>query len=920
MSFLEKIFGSFSTKELKKIRPIADKVLALDEEFSKKTDKELQAMTPALKERLAAGESLDDILPEAFATCREAAWRVLGMKHFPVQIIGGIVLHRACIAEMKTGEGKTLVATLPVYLNALTGKGVHVVTVNDYLAKRDSEWMGKVYRFLGLSVGLIVHGITNEQRRAAYQADITYGTNNEFGFDYLRDNMVTYKEQMVQRGHYYAIVDEVDSILIDEARTPLIISGEGDKSTDMYKLADNFAKTLRASVVAELDDKEDHDEQVDGDYIVDEKKKTATLTQSGIEKAEKYFNVENLADAENMTLAHHINQAIKARGVMKRDVDYVVRDGEVIIVDEFTGRLMMGRRYNEGLHQAIEAKEGVEVAHESKTLASITFQNYFRMYDKLAGMTGTAQTEAAEFDEIYGLAVVEVPTNRPVQRVDMNDAVYKTVKGKYNAVIDQVVECHKKGQPVLVGTISIEKSEVLSSMLKRRGIKHEVLNAKFHEKEAEIIAQAGKKGAVTIATNMAGRGTDIMLGGNAEHMAKAAMRKEGFSEEMIVESTGHADTDNEDILAARKRYAELEAGFKPGIAAEADEVRAAGGLFIIGTERHESRRIDNQLRGRAGRQGDPGASRFFLSLEDDLMRLFGGERVQNLMNSMGVEEDMPIENKMITSTIESAQKKLEARNFSIRKNVLQFDDVMNSQREIIYGQRQKVLAGEDVSESVHTMMRESIEENTALYLGGDNAADWNFTELRSHYLGWLTVPADFQYTDEQLASLKREDVSNLLIDRAEKICAAKEKLIGEKNMRELERIVLLRVVDRKWMDHIDDMEELRKGIQLRSYGQHDPVVEYRIEGFNMFDAMVASIREDTTKLLLMVQIRRNDELKREQVAKPTSESGGSSDGSIQKQPVKKVVKIGRNDPCPCGSGLKWKKCTCAQYHPDASQK
>ena len=920
MSFLEKIFGSFSTKELKKIRPIADKVLALDEEFSKKTDKELQAMTPALKERLAAGESLDDILPEAFATCREAAWRVLGMKHFPVQIIGGIVLHRACIAEMKTGEGKTLVATLPVYLNALTGKGVHVVTVNDYLAKRDSEWMGKVYRFLGLSVGLIVHGITNEQRRAAYQADITYGTNNEFGFDYLRDNMVTYKEQMVQRGHYYAIVDEVDSILIDEARTPLIISGEGDKSTDMYKLADNFAKTLRASVVAELDDKEDHDEQVDGDYIVDEKKKTATLTQSGIEKAEKYFNVENLADAENMTLAHHINQAIKARGVMKRDVDYVVRDGEVIIVDEFTGRLMMGRRYNEGLHQAIEAKEGVEVAHESKTLASITFQNYFRMYDKLAGMTGTAQTEAAEFDEIYGLAVVEVPTNRPVQRVDMNDAVYKTVKGKYNAVIDQVVECHKKGQPVLVGTISIEKSEVLSSMLKRRGIKHEVLNAKFHEKEAEIIAQAGKKGAVTIATNMAGRGTDIMLGGNAEHMAKAAMRKEGFSEEMIVESTGHADTDNEDILAARKRYAELEAGFKPGIAAEADEVRAAGGLFIIGTERHESRRIDNQLRGRAGRQGDPGASRFFLSLEDDLMRLFGGERVQNLMNSMGVEEDMPIENKMITSTIESAQKKLEARNFSIRKNVLQFDDVMNSQREIIYGQRQKVLAGEDVSESVHTMMRESIEENTALYLGGDNAADWNFTELRSHYLGWLTVPADFQYTDEQLASLKREDVSNLLIDRAEKICAAKEKLIGEKNMRELERIVLLRVVDRKWMDHIDDMEELRKGIHLRSYGQHDPVVEYRIEGFNMFDAMVASIREDTTKLLLMVQIRRNDELKREQVAKPTSESGGSSDGSIQKQPVKKVVKIGRNDPCPCGSGLKWKKCTCAQYHPDTTQK
>ena len=920
MAFLEKIFGSFSSKELKKIRPIADKVLALEDEFAKKTDKELQAMTPALKERLAAGETLDDILPEAFAACREAAWRVLGMKHFPVQVIGGIVLHRACIAEMKTGEGKTLVATLPVYLNALTGKGVHVVTVNDYLAKRDSEWMGKVYRFLGLSVGLIVHGITNEERRAAYQADITYGTNNEFGFDYLRDNMVTYKEQMVQRGHYYAIVDEVDSILIDEARTPLIISGQGDKSTDLYKLADNFAKTLRASVVAELDDKEDHDEQVDGDYIVDEKKKTATLTQSGIEKAEKYFNVENLADADNMTLAHHINQAIKARGVMKRDVDYVVRDGEVIIVDEFTGRLMMGRRYNEGLHQAIEAKEGVEVAHESKTLASITFQNYFRMYDKLAGMTGTAQTEAAEFDEIYGLAVVEVPTNKPVQRTDLNDAVYKTVQAKYNAVIDQVVECHKKGQPVLVGTISIEKSEILSSMLKRRGIKHEVLNAKFHEKEAEIVAQAGKKGAVTIATNMAGRGTDIMLGGNAEHMAKAAMRKEGFAEELIVESTGHADTDNEDILAARARYAELEAGFKPGIAAEADEVRAAGGLFIIGTERHESRRIDNQLRGRSGRQGDPGASRFFLSLEDDLMRLFGGERVQNLMNSMGVEDDMPIENKMITGTIESAQKKLEARNFSIRKNVLQFDDVMNSQREIIYGQRQKVLAGEDVSESLHSMMRESVEENTSLFLGGENASEWNFTELRAHYLGWLTKPDDFQYTDEELASLKREDVAGMLIDRAEKILGAKEKLIGEKNMRELERVVLLRVVDRKWMDHIDDMEELRKGIHLRSYGQHDPVVEYRIEGFNMFDAMVASIREDTTKLLLMVQIRTNDEIKREQVAKPTSESGGSSDGSIQKQPVKKTVKIGRNDPCPCGSGLKWKKCTCAQYHPDLAKK
>ena len=713
LAFLDKLFGSFSDKELKKIRPIADKVIALESEMAAKTDAELQAMTPALKERLANGETLDDILPEAFAVCREASWRVLGMKHFPVQIIGGIVLHRACIAEMQTGEGKTLVATLPVYLNALAGKGVHVVTVNDYLARRDSEWMGKLYRWLGLKVGLIVQGITNEQRHAAYNADITYGTNNEFGFDYLRDNMVVYKENMVQRGHFFAIVDEVDSILIDEARTPLIISGKGDDSSDLYQQADAFAKTLKMSKIVELDDKEDQDAQVDGDYVVDEKHKTATLTQSGVKKAEAYFHVENLADAANMTLAHHINQAIKARGVMQRDIDYVVRDGEVIIVDEFTGRLMIGRRYNEGLHQAIEAKEGVKVAAESKTLATITFQNYFRMYEKLAGMTGTAKTEADEFIEIYGLQIVTVPTNKPQLRKDEPDSVYKTVKGKYDAVVKQVAECHAKGQPVLVGTVSIEKSETLSKLLSRQGIKHNVLNAKNHEKEAEIVAQAGKKGAVTIATNMAGRGTDIMLGGNAEYMAKAQLRKEGFAEEVIVEADGHGETDNEDILAARARFDELLAAHKAEIAKEAEEVRAAGGLYIIGTERHESRRIDNQLRGRSGRQGDPGASRFFLSLEDDLMRLFGGERVQSLMDTLGLDDETPIENKMITNTIESAQKKLEAQNFSTRKNVLQFDDVMNKQREIIYGQRRQVLNGEDLKETLRTMMKDNIEGSVA---------------------------------------------------------------------------------------------------------------------------------------------------------------------------------------------------------------
>ena len=922
MSLITKLFGTFSDKELKRIQPITQKVLDLKPKYEALSDEELQAVTPALKQRLADGETLDDILPDAFAACREASRRVLGMEHFPVQITGGIVLHRACIAEMQTGEGKTLVATLPVYLNALAGKGVHVVTVNDYLARRDSEWMGKLYRFMGLTVGLVVHGVTAEGRKAAYRADITYGTNNEFGFDYLRDNMVVQKEQMVQRGHAYAIVDEVDSILIDEARTPLIISGSGGDSSALYQKADQFASRLKKSVVTELDDKEDQDAQVDGDYVVDEKRRTATLTQEGIKKAEAFFGVENITDADNMTLLHHINQAIKARGVMKRDIDYVVRDGEVIIVDEFTGRLMIGRRYNEGLHQAIEAKEGVKVAAESKTLATVTFQNYFRMYEKLAGMTGTASTEADEFSEIYGLNIVTVPTNRPRQRQDMHDVVYKTVKGKYNAVIEQVVECHAKGQPVLVGTVSIEKSELLSRLLKAKGVPHNVLNAKNHEREAEIVAQAGKKGAVTIATNMAGRGTDIVLGGNAPYLAKTKMRAEGFTEEQIAEADGHGETDNEDILAARARFEALLAEYQPAISAEAEEVRAAGGLFIIGTERHESRRIDNQLRGRSGRQGDPGASRFFLSLEDDLLRLFGGDRVQALMDTLNLDEDTPIENKMLTSTIESAQKKLEARNFSIRKNVLQYDDVMNQQREIIYGQRRKVLNGEDVSASLHQMMEDSIKASVAAFLAGDVAEDWDFAALRRHYLGWLCVESDFHYTTEQLNDLKREDVENLLLERGKKILAIKEQRYGAPIMREVERICLLRNVDLKWMDHIDNMDQLRQGIALRSYGQKDPVVEYRIEGFEMFDAMVESIREDTVKMLLTVELRTPEAPKREQVAKPTGEgsvpsraNGQTGQGQKGEAP-RRVVKIGRNDPCPCGSGLKWKKCTCKEYHPD----
>ena len=955
MSFFEKLFGSFSDKELKRINPLKDKVLALEPEMSKLTDEQLQAKTTEFKERLAKGETLDDLLPEAFAVCREADWRVLGMKPYPVQIIGGIVLHRACIAEMQTGEGKTLVATMPTYLNALTGEGVHVVTVNDYLARRDSEWMGKVYRFLGLTVGLVVHGVEAGDRKKAYEADVTYGTNNEFGFDYLRDNMVVYKANMVQRGHAFAIVDEVDSILIDEARTPLIISGKGEDSSVMYKRADDFAKTLKKSVIVELDDKVEAEEQVDGDYVVDEKRKTATLTESGVKKAEAFFHVENLADADNMSLRHYIDGAIKARGVMHRDTDYIVKDGEVIIVDEFTGRLMYGRRFNDGLHQAIEAKEGVTVAAESKTLATVTFQNYFRMYKKLSGMTGTASTEADEFSEIYGLNIVSIPTNKPRARQDLPDSVYKTVNGKYNAVIEQVAECHAKGQPVLVGTVSVEKSEALSKLLKKKGIEHNVLNAKQHEREAEIVAQAGKQGAVTIATNMAGRGTDIMLGGNVTYMAKAALKKELSKEltanlaelkdeyehakarakaagtelptppeagidaklEMLMtECDGHAETEDTEILHARKRFEELCEEFTPEVKREAEVVRNAGGLFIIGTERHESRRIDNQLRGRAGRQGDPGASRFFLSLEDDLMRIFGGERVQSLMDSLGLDEDVPIENKLITNTIESAQKKLEASNFAIRKQVLQYDDVMNQQREIIYKQRQMVLDGEDISGKLHEMMRQAIDDACTNYLNGETADDWDFAGLRRHFMNWLCLPTDFNYTTEQLGDLTKEGIADELYKRGMDILTAKEKRYGAKTMRELERICLLRNVDSKWMEHIDNMDQLKQGMGLRGYGQHDPVVEYRIEGFAMFDEMIASIREDAVHMLLTIEIRQqNAEPKREQIAKPTGEGAPSEAGAKGAAPVR-VTKIGRNDPCPCGSGLKWKKCTCKEYHPD----
>ena len=909
MAFLKSLFGNYSKRELKRIKPICDKVLSLESKYLNMSDQELASQTNILKERLANGETTDDILPDAFAVCREASDRVLGMRHFPVQIIGGIVLHQGRISEMKTGEGKTLVATLPAYLNALTGKGVHIVTVNDYLAKRDSEWMGKLYKFLGLSVGLVSHSVENKDRKEAYNADITYATNNELGFDYLRDNMVIYKEQKVQRGHFFAIVDEVDSILIDEARTPLIISGQGDKSTELYSVANRFAQSLKMKRVAELNSKEDNDEiYKDCDYVVDEKAKTATLTPSGVKKAEEFFNVDNLTDSENINLQHHINQAIKAIGVMQRDIDYVVKDGEVLIVDEFTGRLMYGRRYNEGLHQAIEAKENVKIERESKTLATVTFQNYFRLYSKLSGMTGTAMTEEAEFREIYKLDVVEIPPNKPVLREDMPDAVYKTEKGKFLAVIDDIIESNKKGQPVLVGTISIEKSELLSSMLKKRGIKHEVLNAKYHEKEAEIIAQAGKKGAVTIATNMAGRGTDIVLGGNAEYMAKSEMKKMKFSEEQIVESTSFSETEDESILQAREKYSELYAKYKESIKEEAEEVRKAGGLFIIGTERHESRRIDNQLRGRSGRQGDPGKSRFYLSFEDDLMRLFGGDRMKQKMERLNIEDDVAIENKIITNAIEGAQRKIEGRNFAIRKNVLQFDDVLNRQRELIYGQRDQVLNGENIKEQILKMVSQTVASTVSKYIPEDVLKDdWNIEGLKDYYLGWLLDSNDLNYSTDELEKISREDIVKLITDKAMALYETRESNMGKDITRELERVVLLKNVDIHWMDHIDAMEELKRGINLRAYGQHDPVVEYRLEGFDMFDEMIDAIRENTARMMLTVQVKRDQEApKREQVAKPTSASLEGEEN--QNKTIVNNNKIGRNDLCPCGSGKKYKKC------------
>lgn len=910
MGILKKIFKSYSTKELKRIEPLKEKVLALEEDFKKLSDNELKNMTNILKERLANGATLDDILPEAFATCIEASWRVLEMRHFPVQVVGGIVLHQGRIAEMKTGEGKTLVATLPSYLNALAGNGVHIVTVNDYLAKRDAEQMGKIHRFLGLSVGVVTHELNPKERQKAYAADITYGTNNEFGFDYLRDNMVTNKSELVQRGHSFAIVDEVDSILIDEARTPLIISGPGDKSTELYALANSFAETLSYVKVKELDDKEDND-QFDADYIVDEKAKTATLTKSGIEKAEKFFAVDNLIEAENVTLQHHINQAIKAHGTMTRDVDYVVKDGEILIVDEFTGRLMYGRRYSEGLHQAIEAKEGVKVQRESQTLATITFQNYFRLYKKLSGMTGTALTEESEFREIYKLDVIEIPTNKPVIRIDYPDAVYKTESGKFKAVINQIIECHKKGQPVLVGTVSIEKSEHLGMLLRKEGIAHEILNAKYHEKEAEIIAQAGRFGAVTIATNMAGRGTDIILGGNAELKAKIEIKRQGIKPDVINEATGFASTDDKEILAARKLYTELKNKFKAEVQEEAVKVVEAGGLFIIGTERHESRRIDNQLRGRSGRQGDPGESRFFLSFDDSLIRLFSGERMQRMMTTLGFADDEAIENKMVTNAIERAQKGIEGRNFEIRKNVLQYDDVMNKQREIIYAQRAKVLNGEDINKYIMKMMDETIENTVYSYLpSGIEPEHWNLTGLKDYFLGWLTSNEDFKFEQEALEELKNTQIVDELKTRAHDIYTQKEQQFGADIMRELERSSLLRNVDEKWIEHIDAMHELKRGIHLRSYAQRDPVVEYRLEGFEMFDSMIAAIQEDTVKMLLMVRPVKEINLMHaiSQTNAAAQEAAKPAQNQEENPLNTNIKKVGRNDPCPCGSGLKYKNC------------
>ena len=922
MSIITKLFGTSSERAVKKLNPIIDSIEALDEKFSAMSEKELKSMTNILKERLAKGETLDDILPEAFATVREAAWRVLGMKHFRVQLIGGLVIHQGRIAEMKTGEGKTLMATLPAYLNALTGKGVHIVTVNDYLARRDSEWMGKVYTYLGLSVGLIVHGITQAERKAAYAADITYGTNNEFGFDYLRDNMAISKENLVQRGHAFAIVDEVDSILIDEARTPLIISGQGDESSEMYKTADKFAQTLTAHVIKELDNKEDHD-TISGDYIVDEKKKTVVLTSEGIRKAEKYFGIENLSDADNITLSNHINLAIRARGSMKNDVDYIVKNDEVIIVDTFTGRTMPGRRFSNGLHQAIEAKEGVKIKSESKTLATITFQNFFRLYNKLSGMTGTALTEETEFQEIYRLDVVEIPTNRPMARKDYTDVVYRTVRGKYNAIVEQIRECHEKGQPVLVGTVSIEKSELLSAILKKNGIPHTVLNAKYHEKEAEIVAQAGKLGAVTISTNMAGRGTDIMLGGNAEFLAKNEMKKLGYEPEQISASTSYFDTDDEEIIELRRIYSELYAKFKEEIAPEAKKVQEAGGLYILGTERHESRRIDNQLRGRAGRQGDPGASRFFLSLQDDLLRLFGSERIEGMVERLGLDEDTPIDASILSGTIENAQKRLEETNFQRRQNVLMYDDVMNQQRAIMYKQRSEVLEGKDIKEKISAMIDDYVDSGCEPFLVGDTFEDWNLDGLRGYFYGFLTTEDDFRYDEKQINKISAESIRDELIERARAKYAEKEKLFPEGALREIERIVLLRNVDKHWIDHIDAMDDLEDGIGLRAYGQQDPFKEYRLIAGDMFDEMTSSIKEQTAKTLLSVMPANT--IRHAEAPRATSEGqkpvaapekrenvygkAATPDKATSTPYVKpKSEQVGRNDPCPCGSGKKYKKC------------
>ena len=907
MGFFSKMFGSYSDRELKSIYPIVDKIEAMADEYKAMSDAELQAKTPEFKTRLQSGETLDDILPEAFATVREASRRVLGLYPYRVQLVGGVVLHQGRIAEMKTGEGKTLVATLPAYLNALTGNGVHIVTVNDYLAKRDSEWMGKVHRFLGLTVGLIVHDLTSEERRKAYAADITYGTNNEMGFDYLRDNMAIYASELVQRGHAFAIVDEVDSILIDEARTPLIISGMGEKSTEMYSRTENLVRGFRKKVIAESDDKEEEDVNVDADYIVDEKAKTATLTARGVKKAEEYFGLENLSDPENSTIAHHINQAIKAHGTMKRDIDYVIKDGQVVIVDEFTGRLMFGRRYSDGLHQAIEAKEHVEVARESKTLATITFQNYFRLYGKLSGMTGTALTEEEEFGTIYNLDIIEIPTNRPIARIDDPDVVYKTEAAKYRAVIEQVKACHAKGQPVLVGTVSIEKNEKLSYLLSREGIKHNLLNAKNHEKEAEIVAQAGKLGAVTVATNMAGRGTDIMLGGNAEYMAKTDLRKAGLSDELIAEATGYAETDNKEILDARDMFAKALEKHREEISGEADKVREAGGLFIIGTERHDSRRIDNQLRGRAGRQGDPGETRFYLSLEDDLLRLFGGERITNLMERFNLDEDTPIENKTLSKAIENAQTSVESRNFQYRKSTLEYDDVMNKQREIIYGQRKQVLDGRNLKDTIFGMIRSGISNQVTLHSGEHGKLDEDgVREILGSLEGMYFPRGMVAETPAELAAMGEDELTELFFNAAVTTYERKEEAVTSPIMRELERVVLLRVVDEYWMDHIDAMQELRQGIRLRAYAQVNPIDAYKKESLEMFEEMISAIQDETVRRIFSARIKSEAEVKRERVAEGIVATT-AGDGSVKKQP-RKVQKIGRNDPCPCGSGKKYKQC------------